>query len=184
MVLHKHRTMIAQLAHSAEKWTLSWGNPILKKLRFSSNFFPNECVFFQIIYFFSLLTYWFQMSYALLPARIMWRQNPCSCPIPPPCWERGDPPHLHTSPSVVMHTRMNVHGFGFMLKCMRQRVWFTHMCSCACSRATHPPHLYIYCNRTSLPSFAIRCYGNKGTDWSGCSSQSETQRKRGEDVRL
>lgn len=44
----------------------------------------------------------------------------------------------------------------------------------------HPPHLYIYCNRTSLPSFAIRCYGNKGTDWSGCSSQSETRREKRE----
>lgn len=45
---------------------------------------------------------------------------------------------------------------------------------------THPPHLSIYCNRTSLPSFAIGCYGNKGTDWSGCSSQSETQREKTE----
>lgn len=32
------------------------------------------------------------MSYALLPARIIWRQNPCSCPIPPSLLgERGPP---------------------------------------------------------------------------------------------
>lgn len=101
--------------------------------------------------------------------------------------------------SMFVCTHMNEHGSGFTPMCVH-----AHPCVCTCAavfimcmlegdtpRAPNPiysplpPTLHtsapfafqIYCNGTSLPSFAfaISCYGNKGTDWSGCSSESETQ---------
>lgn len=56
------------------------------------------------------------------------------------------------------------------------RVLCTYVLMCMLEGESPPPFaFYIYCNRTSLPGFAIGCYGNKGADWSGCSSESETQ---------
>lgn len=98
-------------------------------------------------------------------------------PHPPLCRERGDP-HLLISVAmyVFMNAQMNVHASGLLPKCMHHCVsvcvyvcMYAHTYVCIRGR-TRPPRFYIYCNRTSLPGFAIGCYGNKGTEWSGCSS--------------
>lgn len=127
----------------------------------------------------------------------MWRQK--SLPNPPlsptPQFSTLSSPSPQVTCSMLVHTHMNEHGSGFTPTCVH-----THLCVYTCaavfimcmSEGDHPPstpHHYptfhtstpfafqIYCNGTSLPSFAfaISCYGNKGTDWSGCSSESETQ---------
>ncbi len=91
-------------------------------------------------------------------------------PHPPSLLRERGPPPPYICVHVRVHAHMNVHGFGFTLKCMHQCVCVmhvcvrSHMCARACVRGrTRPPRFYIYCNRTSLPSFAIGCYGNKGT---------------------
>ena len=124
-------------------------------------------------------------------------------PHPPPRWERereGTPTSLYPCPCSCRLIWSHYVDFGFMIK--RQCVYagvcvcvcrcvcvcvcvLTCMCSCVCLEGEPlPSSLFfffffnIYCNRTSLPSFAIGCYGNKGTEWSGCSSWRERERER------
>ena len=126
-------------------------------------------------------------------------------PHPPPRWERErererGPPPLY----IRVHVRAGSYDLTTWISgswlsvsvCMQVCVCvcagvcvcvcaLTCMCSCVCLEGEPlPSSLFfffffnIYCNRTSLPSFAIGCYGNKGTEWSGCSSWRERERER------
>lgn len=137
---------------------------------------------------------------------IMWRQKSLSNPpLPPtPQFSTLSSPSPQVTCSMLVHTHMNEHGSGFTPTCVHTSVR-VYVCRCVYYvyvRGRPPPihspslpnlpHLHplcfsIYCNGTSLPSFAfaISCYGNKGTDWSGCSSsESETQGEEAERERI
>ncbi len=107
-------------------------------------------------------------------------------PHPPSLLRERGPPPPYICVHVRVHAHMNVHGFGFTLKCMHQCVCVMHVCVCAhtCVRVhvlEGEPALLAFTS-TAIEHLCLALLlvatVTKAQEWSGCSSWREGERQR------